>query len=37
MLEKFKTKEDERHRNDPDVERVHAVVRQNEMMEHFEN
>ena len=37
MLEKFKTKEDERDRNDPDVERVHAVVRQNEMMEHFEN
>jgi len=37
MAEKFKSREDERHRNDPDVEKVNKVVIKNEMLEHFEN
>jgi len=37
MNEKFVTKEDERHRKDPEVEKVNNVVIRNEMLEHFEN
>ena len=37
MSEKFETKEDERHRKDPEVEKVNNVVIRNEMLEHFEN
>ena len=37
MIEKFKSKEDERHRKDPDVDKVNSVVVKNEMLEHFEN
>jgi hypothetical protein len=37
MVEKFRTKDDERHRNDADVKEVNSVVVRNEMLEHFEN
>ena len=35
MAEKFKSKDDERHRNDADVEKVNSIVIRNEMLEHF--
>jgi hypothetical protein len=37
MAEKFQTKDDEKHRHDPEVVKVNAVVIKNEMLEHFEN
>ena len=36
MNEKFESKDDEKHRNDPDIVKVHGNVIKNEMLEHFE-